>query len=86
MTVASIAVVVAVSSLGVVVGTVKDVVTEEAEASPMAPPLIKCAPKGEAEARSAGRSGAAVDIVINGRDYNGKINQLDLSALTCLIG
>lgn len=47
-----------------VVGVAKVEVTVKAEATPMAPPLIRYAPRAEAVARNAGGPGAAVNYVI----------------------
>ena len=65
--IAGVVVVGAFGSPGVVVGAAKDVVTVKAKAAPMAPPLIRRAPKVQAIVQSAGRPGAAVRIAMNGR-------------------
>ena len=64
--IAGVAVVVAFTSPGVIVGISKDVVPVEVEAAPMVPPLIRRAPC-EAMVCSTGRPGAAIDAAINGR-------------------
>ena len=57
--VAGLAVVVAYTSPGVIVGAAKDVVSVEVEAAPVMPPLIRRPPCAEAVIWSAERPGAA---------------------------
>ena len=62
---AGAAVAVAVGSPGEAMGTSKDVVAVKVKPTPMAPPLVRCAPRAKAVVRSAGRPGAAADIAMN---------------------
>ena len=62
--IAGVAIAIAAGSPSVVVGDSKYAVAVKAKATPMAPPLIRRAPKSEAVVRSARRSGAVIDVAM----------------------